>query len=43
MVKQFDASPYLAIMSPEKRSGKTRLLDVFELLVARSWRVIVAL
>jgi hypothetical protein len=36
----FEASPYLAINSPEKRSGKTRLLDVLEQLVARPWRVI---
>jgi Protein of unknown function (DUF3631) len=27
-----DATPYLAITSPEKRSGKTRLLEVLELL-----------
>jgi Protein of unknown function (DUF3631) len=35
-----EASPYLAITSAEKRSGKTRLLDVLELLVARPWRVV---
>lgn len=35
-----DVSPYLAVTSPEKRSGKTRLLEVLELLVARPWRVI---
>lgn len=28
-----DATPYLAVTSPEKRSGKTRLLEVLELLV----------
>jgi hypothetical protein len=36
----FDAAeqtPYLAICSAEKRSGKTRLLEVLELLVARPW------
>jgi Protein of unknown function (DUF3631) len=33
------ATPYLLVMSPEKRSGKTRLLEVIELLVARPWRV----
>jgi hypothetical protein len=32
-----DATPYLAITSAEKRSGKTRLLEVLELLVARPW------
>ena len=35
-----DCSPYLAVVSPEKRSGKTRLLAVLELLVARAWRVV---
>lgn len=29
----FGCTPYLAITSPEKRSGKTRLLEVVELLV----------
>jgi Protein of unknown function (DUF3631) len=33
-----DTTPYLAILSAEKRSGKTRLLDVLELLVSRPWR-----
>jgi hypothetical protein len=33
------ATPYLLIISPEKRSGKTRLLEVLELLVARPWTV----
>jgi hypothetical protein len=28
-----ETSPYLAVTSPEKRSGKTRLLEVLELLV----------
>ena len=32
-----DSAAYLAITSPEKRSGKTRLLEVLELLVARPW------
>ena len=36
----FDVTPYLAVTSPERRSGKTRLLDVLELLVARPWRAI---
>lgn len=35
-----DVTPYLAVTSPEKRSGKTRLLDVLELLVARAWRAV---
>jgi hypothetical protein len=32
-----DATPYLHIGSPEKRSGKTRLLEVLELFVAKPW------
>jgi hypothetical protein len=32
-----DATPYLSVGSPEKRSGKSRLLEVLELLVARPW------
>jgi hypothetical protein len=32
-----DATPYLSISSPEKRSGKTRLLETLELVVARPW------
>jgi hypothetical protein len=36
----FEQSPYLAITSPEKRSGKSRLFDVLELLVRAPWRVI---
>jgi Protein of unknown function (DUF3631) len=36
----FDVFPYFAVMSPEKRSGKTRMLDVLALLVARPWRTI---
>ena len=40
VVEHFQATPYLAVLSPEKRSGKTRLLDVLELLVARPWRVV---
>jgi hypothetical protein len=32
-----DATPYLAITSPEKRSGKSRLLEVVASLVANAW------
>jgi Protein of unknown function (DUF3631) len=35
-----DASPYLAVTSPEKRSGKSRLFEVLELLAANPWKVI---
>ena len=34
----FDTFPYLAILSPQKRCGKTRLQEVLEFLVARPWR-----
>lgn len=40
LIGSFDVSPPLAVVSPEKRSGKTRLLDVLELLVPRPWRAI---
>ena len=36
-VEAAEATPYLAITSAEKRSGKTRLLEVLNLLVARAW------
>jgi len=32
-----ETTPYLAISSPEKRSGKTRLLETLELLVHNAW------
>ncbi len=32
-----DETPYLSITSPEKRSGKTRVLEVSEHIVARPW------
>lgn len=32
-----DTTPYLHITSPEKRSGKTRLLEVLELMVNQPW------
>ncbi len=32
-----DATPYLAVNSAEKQSGKTRLLEVLRLLVHRPW------
>jgi hypothetical protein len=32
-----DSTPYLAVNSAEKRCGKTRLLEVLDLLVARAW------
>ena len=35
-----EVSPYLAVLSPEKRCGKTLLLRVLALLVRDPWRVI---
>src|SRR4051794_7356309 len=32
-------TPYLTVMSPDKQSGKTRLLESLELLVANPWLV----
>jgi hypothetical protein len=40
MFEAFDCSPYLAIISAEKRCGKSRLQRVLEQLVARPWRVV---
>jgi hypothetical protein len=34
-----EATPYPLVTSPEKRSGKSRLLEVLELIVGRGWRV----
>jgi hypothetical protein len=33
-----DATPYLAVTSAEMRSGKTRLLEILELLVHNPWK-----
>jgi hypothetical protein len=32
-----DTTPYLEVVSAEKRSGKTRLLEVLDTVVARAW------
>jgi hypothetical protein len=37
-VQQFDCFPYIALLSPAKRCGKTRLLEVLETLVYLPWR-----
>lgn len=34
-----EQTPYLLVTSPERQSGKTRLLEVLELKVRRPWRV----
>jgi len=36
----FEQTPYLAITSPEKRCGKTRLMEVIDQIVARPWMAI---
>lgn len=36
-IEAADSTPYLNIFSPEKRAGKTRLLEVLSLLVRRPW------
>lgn len=40
VLDSFEQTPYLAVTSAEKRSGKSRLFDVLELLVARPWKAI---
>ena len=40
VVDDFETSPILAVTSAEMRSGKTRVLDVLELLVPNPYRVI---
>jgi Protein of unknown function (DUF3631) len=37
-VQHFDCFPYIALLSPAKRCGKTRLLEVLETFVYRPWR-----
>ncbi len=34
----FDAFPYIALVSPAKRCGKTRVLELLELLCFKAWR-----
>ncbi len=36
----FDTSPYLAVTSPEKRCGKSRVFEVLELVVRDPWRAV---
>jgi hypothetical protein len=36
----FDYTPYLHVYSAEKRSGKTRLLDVLQLVTPKPWRAV---
>jgi hypothetical protein len=36
----FETTPFLVLTSPEKRCGKSRTLEVLELVIARPWRTI---
>jgi len=36
--QRFECFPYLALLSPAKRCGKTRLLEVLEMLAVKPWR-----
>ncbi len=40
VVEQFDVSPILAVTSAEMRSGKTKVLDVLELVVPQPFRAV---
>jgi hypothetical protein len=40
-IDSFEQTPYLAVVSPEKQCGKSRLLEVLELLVRKPWMAIV--
>jgi len=37
---QFEQTPYLAVTSPEKQCGKSRFMEVMQLLVYRPWMTI---
>jgi hypothetical protein len=39
-IEHIEQTPYLAVTSPEKRCGKSRLLETLEMLCARSWAAI---
>jgi hypothetical protein len=41
-IKAAYATPYLVVISPERRSGKTRLLEVLRLLVREPWHTVSA-
>jgi hypothetical protein len=40
-IQHCEQTPYLSITSPERRCGKSRLLEVLELLVARPWNTVI--
>jgi hypothetical protein len=39
-IKSAHATPYLIVVSPERRAGKTLLLEVLEQMVSRAWRIV---
>lgn len=39
-IQAFEQTPYLAVTSPEKQCGKSRLLETLDLLVARPWQTV---
>ncbi len=39
-VERFEQTPYLSVTSPERQCGKSRLLEVLDLLVARPWQAV---
>jgi hypothetical protein len=39
-VEYIEQTPYLAVTSPEKRCGKSRLLETMDLLCARAWSAV---
>jgi Protein of unknown function (DUF3631) len=39
-VEVFEQTPYLAVTSPEKGCGKTRLIETINVLVARPWQTV---
>jgi hypothetical protein len=40
VIEQVETAAFLAITSPEKRSGKTRLMEVMDLVLPRPWRCV---
>jgi hypothetical protein len=39
-VEHFEQTPYLTVTSPQKQCGKSRLIELLELLVPRAWSTI---
>jgi hypothetical protein len=37
MVQHFEQTPYLTVTSPQRQCGKSRLLELLELLIPRPW------